>query len=87
MDCRNRTALRGNCNRLWNRLAEARGRDKVSSIVQFPDTNAFAAGLFLLPIPVILRFVDVGGAIGLILNVDSGHGDHLLKTRFNYNMF
>jgi hypothetical protein len=75
MDCRNRAALRGrgNCNRLGNWFAEARRRNKVSGIVQFPDTDAFAAGLFFLPIPVILRFVNIGGAIGLILDVDPRH--------------
>ena len=34
----------------------------------------------------VLRFVNVGGAIGLILDVDPGHGITSSKTRYNYNM-
>ena len=47
------------------------------------DTNTFAARLFFLPISVILRFINVSGAIGLILDVNPGHGTNPLKTRYN----
>lgn len=70
MDRRTRPTLGDSSNRFWNRLAEPSGWNEIAVIIQFSNADAFTAGLLLFPIPIILRFVDVGGAIGLILDVD-----------------